>query len=138
LDWTFTEHTLISNADVGWMESQPGLETKFAAAVARFQIGTYQGTGFGRGAIHDALAVGEVIDRSFLKTKAMRVDIETQGKFTRGARVANRENAVDRVVPRGDRLETVGVETVEPNVQVAIAVDSRRFIQLFVERSSGK
>lgn len=133
-----TERTLITNADVARMESKPGPETKFAAAVARFQIGTYQGTGFGGGAIHDALAVGEVIDRSFLKTKAMRVDIETQGKFTRGATVANRENAVDRVVPRGDRLETVGVDTVEPNVQVAIAVDSQRFIQLFVERSSGK
>ncbi|MFZ0883453.1 MAG: nucleoside hydrolase, partial [Candidatus Acidiferrales bacterium] len=133
-----TEHTLITNADVARMESKPGPETKFAAAVARFQIGTYQDTGFGGGAIHDALAVGAVIDPSFLKTKAMRVDIELDGKFTRGATVANRENAVDRVVPRGDRLETVGVDSVEPNVQVAIGVDSQRFIQMFVERISGK
>ena len=57
-----TEHTLITNADVARMESKPGPETKFASAVARFQIGTYQGTGFGGGAIHDALAVGAVID----------------------------------------------------------------------------
>lgn len=133
-----TEHTLITNADVARMESKPGPETKFAAAVARFQIGTYQGTGFVGGAIHDALAVGAVIDPSFLKTKAMRVDIELDGKLTRGATVANRENAVDRVVPRGDRLETVGVDSVEPNVQVAIGVDSQRFIQMFVERISGK
>ncbi len=133
-----TEHTLITNADVARMESKPGPETKFAAAVARFQIGTYQGTGFGGGAIHDALAVGAVIDPSFLNTKAMRVDIELDGKFTRGATVANRENAVDRVVPRGDRLETVGVDSVEPNVQVAIRLDSQRFIQMFVERISGK
>jgi purine nucleosidase len=133
-----TEHTLITESDVARMERRPGPETKFAAAVTRFQIGTYQGTGFGGGAIHDALAVGEVIDESFLKTKPMRVDIETQGKFTRGATVANRENAVDRVVPRGDRLETVGVDAVQPNVQVAIGVDSSRFIQLFVDRLSGK
>ena len=133
-----TEHTLITNADVARMESKPGPETKFAAAVARFQIGTYQGTGFGGGAIHDALAVGAVIDPSLLKTKAMRVDIELDGKFTRGATVANRENAVDRVVPRGDRLETVGVDSVEPNVQVAIGVDSQRFIMMFVDRISGK
>ena len=133
-----TEHTLITDADVARMESKPGPETKFAAAVARFQIGTYQGTGFGGGAIHDALAVGAVIDPSFLKTKAMRVDIELDGRFTRGATVANRENAVDRVVPREDRLETVGVDSVEPNVQVAIGVDSQRFIQMFVERISGK
>jgi purine nucleosidase len=133
-----TEHTLITNADVARMEAKPGPETKFAAAVARFQIGTYQGTGFGGGAIHDALAVGAVIDPSFLKTKAMRVDIELDGKFTRGATVANRENAVDHVVPRGDRLETVGVDSVEPNVQVAIGADSQRFIAAFVERISGK
>jgi purine nucleosidase len=133
-----TERTLITNGDVARMESKPGPETTFAAAVARFQIGTYQDTGFGGGAIHDALAVGEVIDSRFLKTKAMRVDIETQGKFTRGATVANRENAVDRVVAKGDRLETVGVDTVQPNVQVAVDVDSRRFIHLFVERISGK
>jgi purine nucleosidase len=133
-----TEHTLITNADVARMESNPGPETEFAAAVTRFQIATYQGTGFGGGAIHDALAVGAVIDSSFLKTKAMRVDIETQGKFTRGATVANRENAVDRVVPKGGRLETVGVDAVQPNVQVAIGVDSKRFIQLFVDRIAGK
>lgn len=133
-----TEHTLITNADVARLESKAGPETKFAAAVARFQIGTYQGTGFGGGAIHDALAVGAVIDPSFLKTKAMRVDIELVGKFTRGATVANRQNAVDRVVPRGDRLETVGVDSVEPNVQVAIGVDSQRFIHMVVERISGK
>jgi purine nucleosidase len=133
-----TEHTLITNADVARMESNPGPETEFAAAVTHFQIATYQGTGFGGGAIHDALAVGAVIDSSFLKTKAMRVDIETQGKFTRGATVANRENAVDRVVPKGGRLETVGVDAVQPNVQVAIGVDSKRFIQLFVDRIAGK
>ena len=132
-----TERTLISETDVKRMESKPGPQTKFAAAVARFQIGTYQGTGFQGGAIHDALAVGAVIDPSLLKTKAMRVDIELNGKFTRGATVANRENAVDRVVSRADRLETVGVDTVEANVQVAIGDDAERFINLMIERISG-
>ena len=133
-----TEHTLIANEDVARMQSKHGPETDFAAAVARFQIGTYQGTGFGGGAIHDALAVGAVIDKSFLTTQYMRVDIETEGKFARGQTIANRENAVDRVVPRGDRLETVGVDKVQPNVHVAVGVDSRRFIALFVQRLTGK
>ncbi len=129
-----TEHTLITEADVIRMENQEGPQAKFAAAVARFQIGTYQGTGFKGGAIHDALAVGAVVDRTLLKTQKMRVDIELNGIFTRGATVANRENAVDRVIPRGDRLETVGVDSVQPNVNVAIGSDSSRFIALFVER----
>ena len=88
--------------------------------------------------MHDALAVGAVIDRSLLKTQDMRVEIETDGKFTRGETVGNRGNAVDRVIPRGDRLETVGVDTVQPNVQVAVGVDSSRFIELLVSRLSGK
>ncbi|MGA8144936.1 MAG: nucleoside hydrolase [Candidatus Acidiferrales bacterium] len=133
-----TERTLITNADVARLQSKPGPESKFAAAVARFQIGTYQDTGFGGGAVHDALAVGAVIDASFLKTQDMRVDIETDGKFTRGETVGNRGNAIDRVVPRGDRLETVGVDAVQPNVHVAVGVDSARFIRLFVDRISGK
>jgi purine nucleosidase len=133
-----TEHTLITNADVGRLERAGGPEASFAAAVARFQIGTYQGTGFGGGAVHDALVVGAVIDRSVLKTQGMRVDIETDGRFTRGETVGNRGNAVDRIVPRGDRLETVGVDAVQPNVQVAVGVDSSRFIELLVNRLSHK
>ena len=133
-----TEHTLITNADVARLEKAGGPEASFAAAVARFQIGTYQGTGFGGGAVHDALAVGAVIDRSLLRTQGMRVDIETDGRFTRGETVGNRGNAVDRIVPKGDRLETVGVDAAQPNVQVAVGVDSSRFIELLVSRLSGK
>lgn len=133
-----TERTLITNADVVRLEKVGGPEASFSAAVARFQIGTYQGTGFGGGAVHDALAVGAVVDRSFLKTQDMRVDIETDGRFTRGETVGNRGNAIDRVVPRGDRLETVGVDAVQPNVQVAVGVDASRFIELLVSRLSGK
>jgi len=133
-----TEHTLITNADVGRLERAGGPEASFAAAVARFQIGTYQGTGFGGGAVHDALAVGAVIDRSVLKTQGMRVDIETDGRFTRGETVGNRGNAVDRIISKGDRLETVGVDAVQPNVQVAVGVDSSRFIELLVNRLSHK
>lgn len=133
-----TERTLITNADVERLERKAGQQASFAAAVARFQIGTYQGTGFGGGAIHDALAVGAVIDSSFLKTQDMRVDIETDGRYTRGETVGNRGNAVDRVVVKGDRLETVGVDAVQPNVHVAVGADSTRFIELLVVRLSGK
>src|ERR1700751_1207751 len=121
-----TEHTLITKADVARLERAGGPEAKFAAAVARFQIGTDQGTGFGGGAVHDALAVGAVIDRSVLKTQGMRVDIETDGRFTRGETVGNRGNAVDRIISKGDRLETVGVDAVQPNVQGCVGVDLSR------------
>lgn len=129
-----TEHTLITEENVRRLEMNAGPQARFAAAVARFQIGTYQGTGFNGGAIHDALAVGAVVDRTLVHTQAMRVDIETDGTFTRGATVANRQNSVDHVVEKGDRLETVGVDSVQPNVQVCIGADSAKFIALFVDR----
>ena len=133
-----TEITLISNAQVAEIERGGGAEAKFAAAVARFQVGLYQGTGFGGGAIHDALAVGAAIDPTFLKLRAMRIDVETEGRVARG-----RDGApivwgtVDRVVDKGDLLETVGVDEVKPNAQVAVGIDSERFLKFFVARLSG-
>jgi purine nucleosidase len=134
-----TEITLVTDEDVARLESKPGPETTFAAAVARFQIGTYQGTGiFHGGAVHDAMAVGQVIDRTILKTQDMRVDIETDGKFTRGMTVANRKNAIERNVPEGDHLQSMGLEAVEPNVHVAVGADSRKFVDMLIGRISGK
>jgi purine nucleosidase len=134
-----TEITLVTDEDVARLESKPGPETTFAAAVARFQIGTYKGTGiFHGGAVHDALAVGQVIDGTILKTQDMRVDIEMDGKFTRGMTVANRKNAIERNVPEGDHLQSMGLEAVQPNVHVAVSADSPKFVNMLIERISGK
>ena len=133
-----TERTLFTEDDVRRLERRPGPLTRFAAAVLRFQIGTYQGTGFAGGAIHDALAVGAIVRPSLLETKPMRVDIETGGNFTRGETVANRSNAEDRVVWAGNWYETVGVNAVTPKVNVAVGVQAPSFIQMFIERITGK
>ena len=132
-----TEITLISSAQVDEIERGGSAEAKFAAAVARFQVGLYQGTGFGGGAIHDALAVGAAIDPTFLKLRAMHIDVETEGRIARGETVANRLGTVDHVVDKGDHLETVGVDEVKPNAQVAVGIDSERFLKLFIARLSG-
>lgn len=133
-----TEVTLMKNADVARLEENAGPQAKFAGAVARFQIGLYQGTGFGGGAIHDALAVGEVIDPSFMTMKAMHVDVETGGRFARGETIGNRHGTVDKVVLNGDQLESVGVIPVVPNVNVAVGIDAERFLKFFVARLQGK
>ena len=132
-----TEITLINNAQVSEIERSGGAEARFAAAVARFQVGLYQGTGFGGGAIHDALAVGVAIDPSFVKLRAMRIDVETEGRIARGETVANRLGTVDHAVDKGDHLETVGVDEVKLNAQVAVGIDSERFLRFFVARLSG-
>ncbi len=133
-----TEITLMQNADVSELEKNAGPQAKFAAAVARFQIGLYQGTGFGGGAIHDALAVGAVIDPTFLSTKSLRVDVETEGRFARGETIANRNGTIDKTIPVGDHFETVGVIEVKPNVDVATNIDARRFLNFFIKRIQSK
>jgi inosine-uridine nucleoside N-ribohydrolase len=132
-----TEITLISSAQVKQIERSGGAEAKFAATVAGFQVGLYQGTGFGGGAIHDALAVGVAIDPTFVKLRAIHIDVETEGRIARGETVANRLGTVDHVVDKGDHLETVGVDEVKPNAQVAVGIDSERFLKLFITRLSG-
>jgi len=130
-----TEITLVTDEDVAKLEQHRGPETDFAATVLRYQIGTYKGTGiFHGGAIHDALAVGGAIDSTFLTTQDMRVDIETEGKFTRGMTVANRKNVIEKETVSGDHVESIGVEPVTPNVHVATGIDARRFVDFLLSR----
>jgi len=133
-----TEVTLVRDSHVAELERNAGPQAKFAAALARFQISLYQGTGFRGGAVHDALAVGAAIDPTFLKTAAMRVDVETAGQFTRGETVANRHGTVDRIVTDGDFVASAGVDPVQPNVNVAVGIDSDRFLRFLVSRLQGK
>lgn len=67
----------------------------------------------------------------------MHIDVETEGRIARGETVANRLGTVDHVVDKGDHLETVGVDEVKPNAQVAVGIDSERFLKLFIARLSG-
>ena len=66
------------------------------------------------------------------------MDVETQGKFSRGETVANRENRTERDVWRGDRYVFEGFDEVPPNAHVSVDIDSERFLQLFISRLSGK
>jgi inosine-uridine nucleoside N-ribohydrolase len=68
----------------------------------------------------------------------MHVDVETAGRFARGETIGNRHGTVDKVVPHGDQLESVGVNPVEPNVNVAVGINSERFLNFFVSRLQGK
>ena len=133
-----TEVTLVHPPDADALEKSGGAQAKFSAGVVRFQIGLYAKTGFKGGAIHDALAVGVAIDPTFVQTKFLHVDVETAGRYARGETVANRHGTVDHAVQQGDILITNDVEYVQPNVNVAVGVDSARFIQFFLSRLEGK
>jgi len=72
-------------------------------------------------ALHDPLAVGVALDPSLVELEAYHVDIEDEGRVTRGASVADR-----RRLPPG--------EGTPPNCRVAMTVHAERFVELFLAR----
>ncbi|MFQ5875017.1 MAG: nucleoside hydrolase, partial [Dehalococcoidia bacterium] len=75
--------------------------------------------GFDGAYLHDPLAVGVVVDPSLVRTESVRIYVETREGLTRGMTVPFR---------RVGRVEE------PPNCRTTTAVDSERFLRLFLER----
>ncbi len=133
-----TEKTLFTRAHLALLTNEKGAQANFAAAVLRFLVELAEKLGGMGTPMHDPLAVAAVIDPAVIKTRDMHVVIETRGEHTRGETVASRHNSSDRRVRKGDRDMIDGLETVQPNVHVAVESDAERFIQLFLARLAGK
>jgi inosine-uridine nucleoside N-ribohydrolase len=110
----------------------------FIAAVLKFLINLSAQFDSPGSPMYDPSAVAVAIDPTLVKVKAMHVDVETRGEFTRGETVGNRRGAIERNVLHGDHYVIEGVDKVEPNAKVCIDVDADRFLQLFVDRIKGK
>jgi inosine-uridine nucleoside N-ribohydrolase len=96
--------------------------------VARFVADfTLHGFAFGveRGdggiALHDPLAAGVALDPSLVGYEALHVEVECEGRLTRGMSLA------DRRPLRSHRAR-------RPNCRVAMSVDAPRFLDLFLDR----
>jgi purine nucleosidase/pyrimidine-specific ribonucleoside hydrolase len=74
--------------------------------------------------LHDPLAIGAVIDPSFVTTSLMHVKIETEGTLTEGMLVSDRR-----------RLKSEFKKS--PNANVCVDVDGERFLAFFMERLLG-
>jgi len=74
--------------------------------------------------LHDPLAVGAAIDPTFIRTEELWAEVETAGKLSRGALIADRRQA--------SRRERTG-----GNIRAAMEVDADRFLELFVARVCG-
>lgn len=75
--------------------------------------------GFSGITLHDPLTVGAVLEPELVKTQPYDVQVETRGEITTGMTVADRR-----------RLRAEGT----PNMDVALDVDTDRFLSLFMER----
>src|SRR5262245_59646925 len=87
-----------------------GPMNEFMCAVTKHLVNLAVQFGWPGTPMDDPSAVAVAIDSSLVTTKDMHVDAETRGEFTRGETVANRRNAVERNVLRGDRYVIEGVE----------------------------
>jgi pyrimidine-specific ribonucleoside hydrolase len=98
------------------------------AAVARFVDAVVRFHGEVRDAdglvVHDALAVGTLIDPTFVRTEALPVDIELAGDLTRGMTVVDR------------RADRTWKDAAPVSTRVSLEVDAERFLSLLLDRLS--
>lgn len=116
-----------------------GVQSDFAARVLEYLVDLCETKyGLPGAPLYDPTAVAAVIDRTLITTQFLHVDVELRGEFTRAETVANRQNALNRKVPRGDRLVFEGTEPLAPNTHVATDIDPERFAKLLITRLAGK
>lgn len=133
-----THRTNFGEAHLTRLSETTGTLNDFAARVMRFLVDLSAEFGADGTPMHDPLAIGALIDPSFVETQYMRIEVETRGEFTRGATVGNRHNAVERNEETEGRLMMTGIDRVEPNTHVAVGVDAERFLEFFIARIAGK
>ncbi|MFB3922807.1 MAG: nucleoside hydrolase [Terriglobia bacterium] len=120
------------------LKTTRGTVNDFAASVLEYLVAMDEKYGLPGAPLYDPTAMGAVIDRSLITTRLMRIDVELRGEFTRGETVANRQNAINLKVPRGDHLVFQGSQPLTPNAHVAVGIDAERFIDLLISRLAGK
>lgn len=143
--WTVTmvgsdvgERTLILRKHIADLRSAHMPESDLIAKLADFYVTRSEKSGYEGAAMYDPLAVGVVIDPTVVTTKAMHVDVETKGEFTRGETVGNRMGSNENNVLHGDHYEIDGMIELKPNAKVVISSDAPKFLNLFVTRIKGK
>lgn len=108
------DNAKISEADMDKLESKTG---KFLARLFK----DYKGAKFnGYASVYDATAIAYFDDPSIYKTKKCFVDVEIEGKYTKGATIVDIKNISGK----------------EPNVYVPYEIDSKKFRDWFIEKLS--
>ena len=79
-----THRTVFGGRPLERLAKTHGTLNDFATRVMRFLVELSAKFGAEGTPMHDPLAMGVAIDPSFVRTRHMRVDVETRGQFTRG------------------------------------------------------
>jgi purine nucleosidase len=129
---------LFTRGHLAELRKTHGPQNDFAADLLGYRIGVGETYGLAGATLYDPTAMSAVIDRTLIATQHLHVDVELRGEFTRAETVANRQNALNRKVRRGDRFVFEGTEPLQPNVHVATDIDADRFVRLLISRLSGR
>jgi inosine-uridine nucleoside N-ribohydrolase len=132
------DQTLATRPFIAELAKTHGPQNAFVVQILNFLEDLSEKYGYSGVPLYDPLAVGVTLDPTLVETRAMRVDVETRGEFTRGETVANRHNAVERTVPQDNRYIITGIEHVRPNLRVAVGVNAKRFLEIFRSRMAGR
>jgi inosine-uridine nucleoside N-ribohydrolase len=122
---------LVTMAEAQELTAAPdGSPSRLAGELIRFQSTR---VGENRATIGDAGALCSVVDPGGLTIRPMPVRVELTGVWTRGRTVAG---------PRADRLDLdddpPGGATTPVRVDVAVAVDGRRYARLWLDTVGGR
>jgi inosine-uridine nucleoside N-ribohydrolase len=113
-----TNRALLSLEDIAGLERMGGRVSGAVGPLLRFFARANRKSFRIQGApLHDALAVATLIRPEVVRTRRLRVDIETQGLLTRGQTV----------------VDLYGVTGEPPNAEVALEVDAAAFRDLMLE-----
>lgn len=113
-----TMQTLLTREHLQQWRERDTKVSRFFADMCDVYMDAYAKVGNVRGCgLHDPLAVGVVIDPTFVKTVPMHVQVDTSGSASDARTI-------------GDRRKTPASP---PNVDVCLEVDHERFVQHFLE-----
>jgi inosine-uridine nucleoside N-ribohydrolase len=113
-----THRALLTAAHAKRLRTAGGIGAFVAELHSFFSAFHAERYGWDGAPIHDAMAVGHVIDPTLLETVHVNVAVETSSQFCDGRTVVDRWATTDR----------------PPNADVAVDVDAERFLELLCSR----
>ncbi|MEM2959067.1 MAG: nucleoside hydrolase [Candidatus Jordarchaeaceae archaeon] len=120
-----TLKTLITSEDIEEIRGADTPVTDFIYRALKYSLNFPGHRRLGGCPIHDVLAVGVAVDRGFVKTKKLYVNVVTDNLFTLGKTVVSESN-------------TGEFEECKTKIDVCLDVDARKFIRFFIETVTSK
>jgi purine nucleosidase len=120
-----TMKTVLTNDNIEEIRGAGTPVSDFAYRALRYSFNFPGHRRLGGCPIHDPLAVGVAIDKGFVKTKKLYVNVVTDNLVTLGRTVVSENN-------------TGEFEECKSKLDVALDVDARRFIRFFIDTITSK